>query len=253
MRDAAAAQRRGLRDSLRWLGGGSAGASVWEGPGVTAAIVPAVPERSIINSAVYDDAGALDAAYDGLADAYAAAGVVAWDVWAPDFDSHALELLRARGHTFDGEPAAMTLDLAGFESPRRGDLDWDGEATFDELGRINDLAYGHEERTESRRRSAEFPSTSPSGCTALGSGGETASVLATIDHEDDLGIYYVATAPPPRPAGPCRPVARGRPGRGPGARHARPRPSNRRRRASRSTPASGTSGTSALSLYERRG
>jgi len=195
VRDPAAAQRRGLRDSLRWLGGGSAGASVWEASGVTAAIVPAVPERSIINSAVYDDAGALDAAYDGLADAYAAAGVVAWDVWAPDFDSHALELLRARGHTFDGEPAAMILDLAGFESPGLGDLDWDGEATFDEIGRINDLGYGHGATDGIAAAFRGVPVDIPIRLYRARRGGETASVLATIDHDDDLGIYYVATAP----------------------------------------------------------
>ena len=195
MTDPAGAQRRGLRDSLRWLGGASPGAAVWEAAGVTAAIVPAVPERSIINSVVYDDAGALDAAYDGLVDAYAAAGVVAWDVWTPDFDSDALELLRARGHTFDGEPAAMTLDLARFESPGLGDLDWDGEATFDELGRINDLGYGHGGADGIAAAFGGVPGGIPMRLYRARRGGETASVLATIDHDEDLGIYYVATAP----------------------------------------------------------
>jgi GNAT superfamily N-acetyltransferase len=188
-------QRRGLRDSLRWLGGASAGAAVWEAPGVTGAIVPAVPERSIINSVVYDEARALDAAYDGLVNAYAAAGVAAWNVWTPDFDAEALGLLKGHGHGFDGEPAAMTLELERFLEPNLGDLDWDAEATFEELGRINDLAYGHRGADGVAAAFAGAGETIPIRLYRARRDGATASVLATIDHGEDLGIYYVATDP----------------------------------------------------------
>jgi hypothetical protein len=162
---------------------------------VTAAIVPVVPERSIINSVVYDDVLALDAAYDGLVDAYAAAGIVAWNVWTPDFDSEARQLLIARGHGFDGEPAAMTLDLGRFRAPGSDDLDWDADATLDELGRINDLGYGHAAADGIAAAFARAAPGIPIRLYRARRDGETACVLAAIDHDDDLGIYYVATAP----------------------------------------------------------
>jgi hypothetical protein len=188
-------QRRGLRDALRWLGGGSDGAFAWEAPGITAAVVPAVPERSIVNSVVFDDAGALEAAYEDLVGVYAAAGISAWDVWAPDYESGAVAFLESRGHAFDGQPAAMTLDLEAFEAPDPGDLDWDAEATFEELGRVNDIAYGYAPGAgmgAAMTRAAE--DLRPTLYRARRDG-ETASVLAALEHDDDLGIYYVATVP----------------------------------------------------------
>ena len=104
MSDPAAIQRRGLRDWVRWLGASSEGARTLELDGITAAIVPASPQRSIINSLVYDSAGQLAAAHDQLATVYADAGIAAWSVWTPDFDAEATELLTAAGHTFDGDP-----------------------------------------------------------------------------------------------------------------------------------------------------
>lgn len=187
-------QRRGLRDSLRWLGGASPRASAWEAPGVTAAIVPATPERSIINSVVYDDVRSLDSAYAGLVDAYAAAGVAAWNVWTPDHDVGAIAMLTGRGHAFDGGPAAMTLDLERFEPPDPGDLDWDAEASFDELGRINDAAYGHAQGEDIAPAMAGAAEDVPIRLYRAHRSGETACVLATIDHDEDLGVYYVATA-----------------------------------------------------------
>jgi predicted GNAT family acetyltransferase len=194
-RPAAAIQRRALRDFLRWLGGASPGATTFEAPGVTAAIVPVTPERSIVNSVSFDDDAALEAAYDDLAAAYERHGVAAWTVWTPDFEEGAIALLTGKGHEFDGKPAAMTLDLAGFEPPDLGDLDWDSEASFAELGRLNDAAYGHAGRDD-----GYAPAMAGAGgerrlrLYRARSEGEVASVLATIDHDDgDLGIYFVAT------------------------------------------------------------
>ena len=194
-RDERAIQFRGLGDALRWLGGASEGASVWEAPGVVAAIVPATRERSIINSVVYEDVASLEAAYDGLLDAYAAAGVAGWTVWTPEEDADAITLLTSRGHTFDGEPAAMTLDLERFGSSDAGDLDWDAEATFEELGRLNDLAYGHAEGEGIAAAMTRAADDVPIRLYRARRHGETASVLATMDHDEDVGIYYVATAP----------------------------------------------------------
>ena len=194
MSDAAGIQRRALGDFLSWLGSGSDGATTWEAPGVRAAMVPATPQRSLINSVVFDDAGALAAAYDDLAAAYAAAGIEAWTVWTPEHDADAIRLLTGNGHTFDGEPLAMTVDLDDAQSPGPGDLDWDAECSFAELGRINDRAYGFEEGQGIARALAAPRAVSVRSYRALRDG-ETASVLATMDHGDDTGIYFVATAP----------------------------------------------------------
>ena len=79
---------------------------------------------------------------DELAAAYERAGVAAWTVWVPEFDPRRSTLLEAAGHKLDGAPMAMSLELADFEPPELGDLDWDRDVDPADLGRINDLAYG---------------------------------------------------------------------------------------------------------------
>ena len=49
-------------------------------PGLSAAVVPACADRSVVNSVVYSDTGALDAALERLAEEYERAGVRAWTV-----------------------------------------------------------------------------------------------------------------------------------------------------------------------------
>jgi ribosomal protein S18 acetylase RimI-like enzyme len=190
--DPRAIQTRAMREFLRWLGTASAGAAVVERPGVTAAIVPATRERSITNSAVYEDEESFAAAYDDLASAYAQAEIAAWTVWVPDADHATTELLASRGHSFDGDPAAMVLDLSEFE-PEHGDLDWDDRATFDELGRLNDEAYGWEVGRGYSPALREPRAELAMRVYRARAAGETACVLGTIDHDDDLGIYFVAT------------------------------------------------------------
>jgi hypothetical protein len=66
----------------RLVGGASEGARVFERDGVLAAIVPAAPERAVVNAALYRDAGALGAAYEDLAAAYTEIGAK-WTVCSP--------------------------------------------------------------------------------------------------------------------------------------------------------------------------
>ena len=192
MRDPRAIQTRALRDYLRWLGTASEGALPLELPGVTAAIVPATPERSIPNSVAYEDEASLAAAYDELAASYEEAGIVSWTVWTPESDSGAIELLEGRGHAFDGEPAAMTLDL-GDLTAESGDLEWDDSGSFEELGRLNDEAYGYSRGAGYAAAIAEPRADLGMRIYRARADGETACVMATIDHGDDLGIYFVAT------------------------------------------------------------
>lgn len=198
--EAHAIQVRAMRDWLRWLGAASAGARTVDREGLTASVVPVVPERSIANGVVYERGEDLIAAYDELEAAYGEAGVAAWTVWTPEFDAEVVAELARRGHAFDGEPVAMVLRLEALTAPEPGDLDWDTRATPDEMGALNDLAYGLE---PGAGMAAAFGPAPPS----LGMrryralrGGRPACVLATMDHGDDTGVYFVATHPEERGA-----------------------------------------------------
>ncbi len=188
---ALALQKRGLRDWITLLGRSSPGARVHQAGGITASIVSICPTRSICNSVTYDDAAALAAGLDDLAIAYEEAGIEAWTVWTPAFDHDAVDVLESAGHTLDAQPMAMSLRLDEFDPPEVGDLDWDNDAESGELGSLNEHAYG-------------LPADSgfAAGLSELGEpatlyrarvDGETACVLGTIDHDDDLGFYFVAT------------------------------------------------------------
>ena len=193
-------QRGSLRDYIALLATGSPEARLIELDGVIATVTPAVPARSIANPVSYDDSGALAAAYDGVAEAFADAGIEAWTVWVPEFDAAAIELLERRGHTFDGAPGAMTLDLRRFEPPALGDLDWDHDCDGALLGRINDRAYGHDAGDGYSAGFTELRNQPPLRLSRATVDGQTACVLGTIDHahpsgEVDCGVYFVATDP----------------------------------------------------------
>jgi ribosomal protein S18 acetylase RimI-like enzyme len=193
-------QRGSLRDCIELLATGSAGARLIEFDGVVASATPAVPERSIANSVSYEHAGELAAAYEELAAAFDEDGIRAWTVWVPESDSEAIALLEGRGHAFDGHPGAMTLDLAKFEPPALGDLEWDRDCDGPLLGLINDRAYGHEPEEGYTGALKGLHAEPPLYLYRALVDGEPACVTATIDHEHpwgeiDCGIYFVATDP----------------------------------------------------------
>ena len=198
---ALAIQRRAMRDFVAMLGSSAPGSELHERDGVTAARVPGCPGRSIVNSVTFAEAGALLAMHDELAAFYDEAGVNAWTVWVPDFDRETVAGLEERGHAFDGEPCAMTLELSDWEGPEVGDLDWNAEASPDLLGPLNDLAYGIDPAV-GIGRALVSPSAEHLRLYAARVGGEPACVLGTIDHGgEDLGFYFVATHPERRGRG----------------------------------------------------
>ena len=121
----------------------SAATEVVELDGVRGAVVPACPERSVVNSVCYETAGQLASALDSLAAAYDEAGVHAWTVWVPQQDREAARLLEAAGHLLDAAPEAMGMELDGVERPDAA-LDWTRGTDLDVVARINDLAYGYD-------------------------------------------------------------------------------------------------------------
>jgi len=132
-----------MRHWYRVVGAGSEGARVLERDGVVAALVPASPERSVINSVVYEHPDGLAAAYDEIAAAYDEIDA-AWTVWVHDGDGAAAGLLKDNGHVLDAAPAAMGVDLAA-HPPRRpadGELPpWTATGSLADVGAINDRAY----------------------------------------------------------------------------------------------------------------
>jgi GNAT superfamily N-acetyltransferase len=187
-------QRRAMRDFVAMMGSSAPDSRLFERDGITAAAVPATPGRSIPNSVTYTDPDALVGTLDELAAYYDEAGVNAWTVWVPDFEAQTIAALEGAGHSFDGRPAAMVLELAELGEFELGDLDWDAEADVELLGKINDRAYGHASSEGYAAAWVRLPEEVDVRLYQARSDGEPVSILGTIDHEGgDCGIYFVAT------------------------------------------------------------
>jgi GNAT superfamily N-acetyltransferase len=183
--------REALASFVRVIASGDTSQLIEHG-GVTAAVVPDVPDRSVVNSVAYRDAAGLRAVLDDLAAAYEEAGVSAWTVWVPEDDSDAAALVEEAGHRLDAEPMAMVADLSLLSEPDPDELDWDAEVDPQVLARINDLAYGWPVGTFGAAM-RNFGEMDPLRLYQARVDGEPASVLATYDEDDDCGIYFVAT------------------------------------------------------------
>jgi len=190
--EAIALQRRNLEGFVWMLAAGSERSTRFERDGVAASIVPACPGRSVLNSVVYRDAEALDAALDELAAVYEGAGVLAWTVWVPGDEDEAANLLQGAGHHLDATPLAMTLELAALPAPEPDDLDWDNRASAAEVGRVNDLAYGFEAPTFGAAI-ARLPGELPLRFYRARVDREPVCVVGTLDRGEDCGVYLVAT------------------------------------------------------------
>ena len=180
-----------MTDAWQAMGTGDARFTMRDGVG--ALVTPHVPERSVVNSVVYQPGGDIEAAYDWLEQEYA--GVNAWTVWVPETDRATAALLESRGHRLDADPAMMVLDLASFEPPAELP-DW-RPATLEELARINEAAYPWHDGSMERA--------------LLGSGygagkfhlyvTADACVLGIGDCDGDAGVFFVATLPEARGRG----------------------------------------------------
>lgn len=181
----------------RLVGHASEGARAFEPDGVLAAVVPAAPERSVINAVVYRDADALAAAYDDVAAAYDEIGAK-WTVWVRPGDDAAAGLLESRGHRLDAQPMAMARRLEGVERPPADALgdDWTSDGPLAEVGEVNDRSYTF--GTDSFTRALQ---TLPDGAARMyvvRDDGRAVGCLGIVDHGGNSEVQMVAVVPEAR-------------------------------------------------------
>jgi hypothetical protein len=113
--------------------------------GLVALVNAHIPERSLWNSVLYDDPGALEPAVPELADAYERAGVRAWTVWVPPGDDGTARALERDRHVLDAEPMAMGVEID--EVLRRALEEdqpfWIREGGIEAVGPLNEQAYAY--------------------------------------------------------------------------------------------------------------
>ena len=124
------------------LGLAATGGRAFEHEGVTAAIVPGLPDLALANAAVYQDAAGLEAALPALARAYDDAGVRRSLIWVPPGGDRAPAALRAAGYVPDREAPAMSLDLARLPPDDDPLDDWTDAPDPEEIAPIVERSYG---------------------------------------------------------------------------------------------------------------
>jgi GNAT superfamily N-acetyltransferase len=199
-RDAFRMMQRSMRRTAELLAGGAPDSRALQLDGITAAITPAAPDRSVLNGVVVEDFAKLPDQLGTLAAAYEAAGVRAWTVWVPEGETAARELLAGAGHVLDATPAAMLLDLDELREPVAGtardyDTAWDIEAA----GAINDAAYGDTSGLFARAMGGLPADTGHMYLARVE--GRPASFVLVHDHDGDCEFWIAATIPEARGRG----------------------------------------------------
>ncbi len=185
----------------RLVGGASEGARPLERDGVLAAVVPAAPERAVVNAVLYRSADGLEVAYEEVAAAYGAIGAK-WTVWVRPSDDAAATLLGSRGHELDAQPWAMGRRLDGVERPPAGALaDWTAHGSLADVGQINDRSYTFGTDSFSRALT-QLPDGAAHVYVARDGDGETpVGCLLVLDHDGNSEVQMVAVVPEARGKG----------------------------------------------------
>lgn len=185
----------------RLVGGASDGARALERDGVLAAVVPAAPERAVMNAVLCRGAEELAAAYDELAAAYEEIGA-SWTVWLAPGSDDAAAFLEERGHVLDAEPAAMVRPLGpgDVERPPGGSLgDWTSHGELADVARINDGSYSF--ATDSFSRALRRLPDGAAHVYVAKPDGRPVACLVTIDHDGNSEVQLVAVLPEARGGG----------------------------------------------------
>jgi GNAT superfamily N-acetyltransferase len=186
--------RTGLSGIIGLFGTAAQTSRVLRWPGVTAAVVPATPERSLFNMALFDSAAALDTEYDALARTYAEAGVGAFSIWTDAGDSAQVEFLSARRFELAGQPLAMGAEIARLALPEAKDLAWSHTEHVSLVAHVNEAAYGF--KTPAWEKALTRLTDPRARMYVALDRGVPASCVLTLDSEfGDCAVCGVATAP----------------------------------------------------------
>jgi GNAT superfamily N-acetyltransferase len=189
---------KSMRAFFSLVGRSSEGGHVLELDGVIASVAPAVPERSLPNSVVYESQEALIAALPALARHYDEAGIDAWTVWTPEDDADAIAAMRDAGHNLDAAPAAMMIDLAELEEPPEIDHRT-GDDLVAVIASINDRAYPVDGAPFTRMATRHPPGVTWNYVADVD--GEPAACLEIYSVDGDASVWWVATLPEARGRG----------------------------------------------------
>jgi GNAT superfamily N-acetyltransferase len=184
------ARMTGSQRAFYRLGAASAPRSrLWERAGVTAAIVPDSPNRSVVNAVVYERDAELEGALPELAGAYQEAGVSAWTVWVLPGDERAPEMLQRAGHVLDASPPAMAAEIAAIDL-NVAPVDWERAADLGVVAEINERAWGYD-RGDFTRVLVGLPHGIHAYVARLD--GRAVSCAVAVDEGGDCSIQLVAT------------------------------------------------------------
>jgi ribosomal protein S18 acetylase RimI-like enzyme len=156
---------------------GVPGAGLLRLRGVTAAVFPDEPERSVYNNAILEQAHGIAA----MEEAYASAGIERFAAWVHEGDEALARELERRGYVLDTTTRAMGMELDG-TLPPRPQLDL-STPPWEEYLRTFDLPAGlleHADRGALMVRVARLD-------------GQDASTALAFDHDGDCGLYNVGT------------------------------------------------------------
>jgi ribosomal protein S18 acetylase RimI-like enzyme len=116
----------------------SAGSELRDFGSAQAVLTTLRPERSLVNAAAYTDPD--DVPLDELAAFFEP--VEAWCVWVQPGHDDLADRCAARGMALDATPMLMAAPLAEVDLEQRDVPAEIGDGSWDELGAINDAAYG---------------------------------------------------------------------------------------------------------------
>jgi GNAT superfamily N-acetyltransferase len=190
--------RRGVATMLAsWetFARGSAGASLERLPGVSVAVFPNEPARSIYNNAVIDGdlTGAQrTVAIDAMCSTYRAAGIERYAAWINDHDDDTQAELIGRGFTFEESSRAMGMSLTDRADLAPGPSGVDVSAA--------DLAE-HLRLIEVSPDLHRGVDRDGLHVVVAALDGENVATALAMDHGGDCGVFNVSTFEPARRRG----------------------------------------------------
>lgn len=160
---------------------GSAGAEVRRLSGVTAAIFPSEPERSVFNNAVLTRDTITADPIDAMKAVYTGAGITHYAAWVHESDREMKTALEQRGFIQADSTRAMGLSLLDL-NPLRPEVEL-GSLTWNEYPQHFGLPDGLLSNADHSRLHLTFACLD----------GDIAATALAFDHDGDCGIYNVTT------------------------------------------------------------